>query len=1813
MKCTAAECRRGSVCLRGFRPASHDLVPLSRFSSVPPPPLFPCDLQEVPCRSYAFSASAVHASTPPGVELSELAEEDAGARMLAGEPREEAAMRGSSLGETSENPVPGETPDLGGATGQQSDSGKHASENAALPGPENGEAALAADVLDDANGPLDANDLRTQAESATADQFQTSGGSGLVSPPSRSSLRKKFAERLHSRHRKQEEARPAISPIYGSSPVSEVGDETTQQTGTRPSSMIASSFREARELKGPRSGIPRSNPTCQSRYASGESSLTTRVGGASIVAGSGPSESRNVSADSGWRSMSRWNKWSRKLASHAEDEPMPACRGVQSREQSDPEAVTAKPQRIGRPDCCWIAPKPLPEIPGVSTGPVYTVASGALTLKPAPVKRRPSSSLASGDSSSLASGIEEAPLKESFARAGPGREAPMPIGSRTASAPELCGFSSRPTLLGRVENTGWVRRITKRGFKIQRETVQGRKMPSVPELGRCANWESSKDDDQFEEWEEAREEEARMARAKTGAIRRPPHYTFTTAYTTQRRGRKIRGPFETPTKLREVKGHQIYPSRIPTFGVSTPTPTLFRTRSPSPDARTNNGTWKSLRTQMTAISLIGAAATDTSSPDDTTPDEFEEVTCSEDEVERNSSTSASGGREGSSMTLSLGGKLTKRLSMLSKSGSAVTLEKAESSVVVHGEKTENAHTEPVHALLRSDGSGVAEPLSEGPIRELTNSPSTQAYRRAFSAKKKWVKRPKVYTEEEEKQRTERRRRREERRACPYFIPAVPGTYPVARALLESLFLCRERLCLEQSRLALLDEFQVRELMFWHVISQRKVHLFSGLTLDCEGYQIQFLQGIETQLMAANDQDAQSPDTANVRTREFVDLIKMSYARTWPWENHVEEEVARCLREAEKKRRTELHQQGAKREKACLKPEDASVLTHDERHECEDACRGRLRREQEEEDSVSLTAWFTQPAETGSFTMEDASELATSSAFFSEAQFSQGRQSHRNLFVETGRALGRIIWGPLPSPSQRFDERTLWLTAETESAFPVSPSITSSSSAFPSCVSPHDGGDLAFSSSRHGSSAAHVDSASTLHRDTAWTSSGDSSAARLALKKAQKQERRELRKLMQMCGSLVGEDSLEGTGENQAVGGASGLQKPLGRAESRRRRRLRRRQRRAARAAKTSQAQGEAAHTLKNSALASSSAASVIDEPQMSESRRRSQSDTENKGDTEMGVAGHRAWEKWPDDADSEDIEDLNRCLKEVLQKLFREQRRLLRKQSERIKNSGSGPQDSRRVSESGAEDSEGDTGMASVQDEICRRKRELGRSEEERKRAGLVYRVASPLQPLLLLQDSNFWFDMRELAEEWRLSQRAPLFQIVKKIVNRLVQSAQKRAERKRRRENRVLAAALLAHTDLPFPESTLRLAPRFFFLGRPAAEIIVILSSLCVRRQAMFNSERLKNLMSCKGVIYYIVDANNAVADDKSPDMRLLRRWKRQRILRNAPHTHHGGILIPQVLVDGQSIGSYGEVQQLEDDGLLTAIFCRCRCPTCLQPRHVDDELCRWCNLQFRELLSVKRHDEGELKEMYRGHPTRAIPLLRSCFDQSISWILYPNFCSLCGAERRPDQPWCPQCHMTTRDIALARCLGIGIYRDEQCRKCGNSAGDALDCLERLPPQANPKFSEPPLTSYLTSKASPLCPHCGELLTYFMPVNEKIAEERREFGRSCTHRRRKAPCELLNDADNVNKQAEDTMSKQEQENVNKNEEMVPNKETEDAVNKIEDGTVKNRTYDLVSEKAQKTAKAASGSAKNDVVTRLDTVSPEGKLPAFEVRLESQD
>nr|CEL70901.1 TPA: hypothetical protein BN1204_065710 [Neospora caninum Liverpool] len=1746
---SGADARGGSEGCPALRPASHASL---EFLPGADPTFSPslhlsCDVQDFPPHPPSFSICAVHASSPrQTAESSEPTGADAFvSRALTWgvavstpghAPRVRAPICESWLRDAAERSFKGER-DSEDSPGQRGNPEARGSANGGLHGA--GQAtSVTLDAVAAPGGSLSGHEKRgaiwdggavaaasdggaePHSESASEQGRQTSTRRALVPGSGKSCVRQSSTRRFHSRRSKGEEETRSERPLAESSgPASEAGDSFIK-TETAATTVAMATERGEGDLKRTRSETPRSGEAYQSRYVSGESSLTTRVGGASTVPGSGPSESRDVSGGSAWRSLSRWSKWNRKAAPSQADEDAAGNPEAEVQDHGDPEeSFLARMRRQARPDSCWIAPKPIPEIPGLVTGPVYTVAAGAQVLTAVPKPTEAAATDPPGTSLSLFSTLEGVSAHDALNDGFPRTEclsSSHGMEQRTASAPDLRAFSSKPTVIARVGNTGWVRRITRRSFKGQRAEVQGRKMPSVPALLRSSNWiDSDEDDDDYELQEAEREEEARKRREQAGAIRRPPHYTFSTAYTTKQRGRKLRGPLETPKKLREVQGRQIYPLRSQAFGISTPSASaFFRKRPVSPNAMKSES-WQSIR----AISLIGAAATDTSSPDATSADEFEQVTCAEEEHgECKSSTYASCGGDGSSVT----DKATPAAQKAQTPAAVPSQEKGPDG----GPQTGEDAASPFLGQDSScDGAECAGRGREPP----SFSSSVKGDRVELSAQKKWITRPKVYTEEEEKQRAARRKRREERRACRGRVPAVSETFPVAKALLDSLLRRHDRLCLQQGRLALLDETTLRELMFWKVVRRRQAHGCAAAP-DCEGFKMHFLEAVEAQLMRENDQDALPPEAAQARTQEFVGLLKMAAGvKAWRWEAYVEEEVERCLRAAEKKRRTELW--GVNGSAAG----NASVLTPEEKRECEDACRERLRQAQEEH-SASLSSWFdpdeTPQARSRAANERDGSSKVTGSfsSFLSDAHLGQTPEGHRNLLVDAGRALGHLFWGPLASPSHAFPlDPAGTSTVETSSGIPESPSVISSSSASHSTGYPlDDRGDPAFSHAGLGLSAESAFAAFPAARNRAGSSPvcrySHSAAARAALKKAQKHERREVRKLMRMCDSIFGDGWLQA----DVAGQRSAENAPSSAARRGPPRQL---QEGPTEAEQEAETQRESAKDPSGPGRATGGRASPV----------------ESAEDSDDSLAFRRLHEKWVYE-DSEDGKDVNRGLKEVVQKLFREQRRMLRKQSERVRgqaarDADSGPpaRDSRRLSsESRAAKSDGEdageTPSGPTQHDKWMRKQELDRIDrEERNRAGLLYKVVSPLQPLVLLQDSNFWFDLKRLAEEWKLSQRKTLYQLFKKTVQRWVQSAQKHAERTRRKENRIVAAAILGDADLPFPKPTLRLAPRFFFAGRPAAEIVVILSSLFVRRQAIFNCERLKNLMSCKSVIYYVIDANSVVADGQSPDMRLLRRWKRQRIVRNAPHTHHRGILVPQVLVDGHSIGSYGDVQQLEDDGVLTAVFARCRCPTCLQPRHVEDQRCRWCKLQFRELLSVRRQGEGQLKEMYRGHPTRAIPILSSCFDRATSWVLYPHFCSLCGAERRPDQPWCPQCHMTIRDVALAKSLGVGIYREDRCHKCGKPAGDVLDCLERLPPQADPKFSRPPMNSYFTSKASPLCRHCGELLTYFLPIEEKIAEERREFGKASMHRRRKKISEIPADAETVDKPKEDAVSKQEE------------------------------------------------------------------------------
>ncbi|PFH38067.1 hypothetical protein BESB_004080 [Besnoitia besnoiti] len=1530
--------------------------------------------------------------------------------------------------------------------------------------------------------------------------------------------------------------------------------------------------------------------------------------------------------------------------------------------------ATASPLRRwgkGKPDACWILAEGPRKASDAASESVDSVRSGVAVLRPAPVKlvasAVPAREAFSAASFATSSGSEDPSFYRKWGEEAlaDGLRDDSSLGSlRAASSLDVRSLSSRLAVVRRIENTGWVRRLRYQESQASRGHVQGRKMPVVPAETRSATWLEEGDDDAYELEEREREEAARRQRQVTGDIRRPPHRVVSSAYTQQQKGRKLLGPPQTPKKVKPVYGRQIFPSPPMSVSLRALSPLNPFRRQPAsaelPIYRRQTFQSDAARRRFARNAMALAAATDSSSPDATSADEYEEVSCSDEESKhRNFCTSARWRADSQEYAVSsvAGGKRRR-----SPRGSSASLKDVPdvatplSAVITF---TSSGKTTPEESCLRpcetqesgsasmplrsedgakqADGEACAsQPSIIRKEREQATFPSSPLSQPAPSFKrKKRVLRVKVYTGEQEKLRRERRRRREARRLFPDRVPAVPSNYPLARAFLEALLRARDCLCLQHECLTHRNAAETRELMERHLMLQRGFPVAAS-SHSADGDSPREGAYMEIQLMEENDYDVPFC-VANPREREFVSLLKMVVGvMHWLSTAEMEQEVQRCLREAEEQRRVEMAAAGcpaaqptdgsrgresndAASEAACEKlPEQARddsgerreggsqtlfLFSAEERKEYEESCRARLQQQQGRR-SVCGDSW-SPPADTASCSSsaEDAANAnGLSSTPLSPTLLpgdrSQGA-SHRRMLRDLGRFVskalrqtGRMLWGTQGSPSRGAKQH--------DSTF-ASTGLDSAESL----------------SGSPGFGSASLDSATGLPRFSNAFLGVPSSALGgehgahpfldgVELKKAQKRERREMRKLMRLYDALHDGELEEAEGEPEPepeeLDEELRLENWLGSAAGRRRRRrlLRKKRREAAAAAAAAQAELERQKEEENAPwsglpvmvgvgigdfgdtfmlaaageacggaqdqlkVTGSRETSVILESDGSDSEvqngdvgdpetlhadvlaelgwdsspteraaaktskaatRRGQKETEGARsrceeviDEEGGPPAEAKPEKaWLYDEESEDGQDVGRGAREEIKKLLKEQRAMLRLQSRRLRRIAvDAPQEggakagarvgghsrSERGCSPGAGDDLADSRSVEPSAEVPVWKREADDDRRSDRRGSLlVYRAASPLEPLILLQEANFWFKMKGLADEERDSKKSFFARLFKNPLGLGSQDRDARAQEKRRREEQLAAAAALAAAGLPFPKQVLRLPPRFFFVGRPAAEVILVVSSLSVRRRTMFNCERLANLLSCKGIVYYLVDANNDGAGHEAPNARLLRRWKRQRILRSAPHTHHRGILIPQVVVDGQSIGTYNEVQQMEDDGVLDPVFARGRCPTCLQMRALEDRQCGWCHTQFRELLSVKRQDEGELKEMYRGHPTRARRVLNEGFDRATTWVLYHKFCALCGAERRAEQPWCPQCHMTTRDIALARLLGIGIYRATKCPQCGEQAKDVIDNAEPLFPPADPRSKAPPLNSYLVSSASPLCLLCGALLTYFMPIASKTRE----------------------------------------------------------------------------------------------------------------------
>ncbi|CBZ50902.1 conserved hypothetical protein [Neospora caninum Liverpool] len=201
-------------------------------------------------------------------------------------------------------------------------------------------------------------------------------------------------------------------------------------------------------------------------------------------------------------------------------------------------------------------------------------------------------------------------------------------------------------------------------------------------------------------------------------------------------------------------------------------------------------------------------------------------------------------------------------------------------------------------------------------------------------------------------------------------------------------------------------------------------------------------------------------------------------------------------------------------------------------------------------------------------------------------------------------------------------------------------------------------------------------------------------------------------------------------------------------------------------------------------------------------------------------------------------------------------------------------------------------------------------------------------------------------------------------------------------------------------------------------AEIILVTTSLGSIRRQFFSSQRLKNFLDCKGVVYIIIDSNRDTSSAKKDlpvqmvkesessvplgffadlkDIELFKEWKANRILKVTEETEFNPepeIIIPQVLVDGVFVGDETVLQDFEEDGDLDWIFSRAACPACLHEKPPDAPSCPSCGVTYRALIPAQYVAEGQVIQMLQGCPYNGEEAAAEERDAKERWAASPSF----------------------------------------------------------------------------------------------------------------------------------------------------------------------------------------------------------------------------
>mmetsp|Transcript_85791 Transcript_85791/g.195571 ORF Transcript_85791/g.195571 Transcript_85791/m.195571 type:complete len:194 (-) Transcript_85791:258-839(-) len=138
-------------------------------------------------------------------------------------------------------------------------------------------------------------------------------------------------------------------------------------------------------------------------------------------------------------------------------------------------------------------------------------------------------------------------------------------------------------------------------------------------------------------------------------------------------------------------------------------------------------------------------------------------------------------------------------------------------------------------------------------------------------------------------------------------------------------------------------------------------------------------------------------------------------------------------------------------------------------------------------------------------------------------------------------------------------------------------------------------------------------------------------------------------------------------------------------------------------------------------------------------------------------------------------------------------------------------------------------------------------------------------------------------------------------------------------------------------------------------AEVVLIVTSLGAKRQQHMASRRAADLLEIKRCHYKVIDVNKDTGPNTDAEKACLVALKDGGKLKAPEDTGDAetadAFHLPQVFIDGHNMGDDTDLQNLEDDGLLSDILTRNKCPSCNKAEQRTEASCACGNL--RELLA--------------------------------------------------------------------------------------------------------------------------------------------------------------------------------------------------------------------------------------------------------------------